>query len=90
MSVSEITKHRRELLVNPLFWTTSHLDAFGCPFQHVPTKASRQSIVIQASDDMNQKTNDAEVLARSAVPSVKLNILSRFLRDNKSAFNQRA
>lgn len=90
MAVPGITKHRRELLVNPLFWTTSHLDAFGCSFQCAPTKAPWQSIVIQASDDVNQKTNDAEVLSRSAVPSVKLNILSRFLQDDESVFNQRA
>ncbi|KAE8349781.1 hypothetical protein BDV28DRAFT_140504 [Aspergillus coremiiformis] len=83
-----ITKHRRELLVNPLFWTASHLDTFGCSFQHVPTKAPRQSIVIQASATVNQKTNDTEVLSRSAVPSVKFNILSRFLRDDENVFNQ--
>ncbi|GKZ20521.1 hypothetical protein AbraCBS73388_006098 [Aspergillus brasiliensis] len=89
MSVSETTKHRRELLVTPLFWTASHLDAFGCSFQHVPTQAPRQSIVIQASAAVDQETNDTKVLSRSAVPSVKFHILSRFLQDNESVFNQR-
>ncbi|OJJ72277.1 hypothetical protein ASPBRDRAFT_672166 [Aspergillus brasiliensis CBS 101740] len=70
MSVSETTKHRRELL-------------------HVPTQAPRQSIAIQASAAVNQETNDTGVLSRSAVPSVKFHILSRFLQDNESVFNQR-
>ncbi|PLN86319.1 hypothetical protein BDW42DRAFT_92987 [Aspergillus taichungensis] len=90
MSLPGTTKHRRELLVNPLFWTACHLDSFACSFRHVPTKAHRLANEIQESADINEKTNDAEILSRSAVPNVKRSILSSFLLEEESVFNQRS
>lgn len=100
ISLSNIVLHHRELLVNPLFWTSRHLDALGCRFQlidNAPTKETGDGHKASQRTNDNQRSSakeririfDAEMLAKSAVPSVKFHILCRFLLHESSVFNKR-
>ncbi|PLB48355.1 hypothetical protein P170DRAFT_497687 [Aspergillus steynii IBT 23096] len=94
ISLHDIIHHHRKLLVNPLLWTSRHLDALRCRFQHIgdaPTddKALRQSNDKQSSPTKQQsRMGGAEMLANSAVPSVKYHIMCRFLLHQGSLFNK--
>ena len=40
ISLAEVMSHRRDLLVQPICWTSRHLEMLGCRFEHfdyVPT-----------------------------------------------------
>jgi hypothetical protein len=99
ISLSDILRFRRELLVTPLFWTSRHLDALGCSFQQTDNfmakntcdgyKAPRWREDKQAPA-AKSRTNisDVEMLAKSAVPSLKHNILRRLLLHDGSLFNR--
>ncbi|KAJ5927250.1 hypothetical protein N7516_009023 [Penicillium verrucosum] len=101
ISLSDILQYRRELLVNPLFWTSCHLDALGCSFQHIDNFSTKDiynhyEAPPQRNDNQTSsaksrtRVSDAEMLAKSAVPSVKYNILCRFLLHDGSGFNMRS
>ncbi|KKK14306.1 hypothetical protein ARAM_000778 [Aspergillus rambellii] len=99
-SLSDIVLHHRELLVNPLFWTSRHLDALGCRFRHIDNATTKETCdghrASQRTNDNHtssgkkrMRMSDAEMLATSAVPSVKYHILCRFLLHEGSVFNKR-
>ncbi|KAE8148116.1 hypothetical protein BDV25DRAFT_22533 [Aspergillus avenaceus] len=100
ISLSDIMRFRRELLVNPLLWTSRHLDAFGCSFQHIDNASTRdldngyeappqRNDKQESSAEGRTRTSDAEMLATSALPAVKYNILCRFLFHDGSVLNRR-
>lgn len=99
ISPSDILRYRRELLVTPLFWTSRHLDALGCTFQQTDNfmarnncdgynnRRLREDNQTSAAKNMT-KISDVEMLAESAVPSVKRTILCRLLLRDGSFFNR--
>ncbi|KAJ0417785.1 hypothetical protein BJY00DRAFT_289064 [Aspergillus carlsbadensis] len=75
----EIVRSRRYLLEHPLQWTSRHLEAVGCRFDDIGTPACLESTHQDREDTERGQSSDAEALARSLFPNVKLRCLFNIL-----------
>lgn len=97
VSVSEIVRHHRGLLVNPLFWTSRQLNALKCHFQLIDYASAEDADLVQI---MRQRTGDTpnpnlkkemeevELFSTTALPNKRIRSLSRLLLNERSAFDQ--
>lgn len=57
-SLSEIVRERRDLCVNPLFWTSALLDVLGCSFENVALASDETEPLHPGHEDTNQRGED--------------------------------
>ncbi|KAF3405666.1 hypothetical protein F1880_010337 [Penicillium rolfsii] len=88
VSLAELIRHHREL-VDPLFWTSRHLEMMGCRFKH----ADNVSLVEhhqQPSEGLpNEGESEALSLAKSFSLQGKLNALANILLSEGSILDKR-
>lgn len=100
-----LMRRHRDLFVDPLFWTSRHLDLVGCHFDPLkPTEHTEDNDMRQAQNTNNAckrsdigcellgppaPPSDPERLAKSCAPLVKLSALYRILEYEGSAFEER-
>ncbi|RAH39810.1 uncharacterized protein BO95DRAFT_426060 [Aspergillus brunneoviolaceus CBS 621.78] len=90
VSLSDFMQNHRELLVNPLSWTSHHLNLLGCRFED----ADNTSIESTGMKDETRATphtcadlvSNAERVARSPIPNVKHHCLVDILVGEERAF----
>ncbi|CAG8376545.1 unnamed protein product [Penicillium salamii] len=91
-------RHHRELLVDPMFWTSRHLDLVGCHFQSCKSAEYTQNNKnarerSDLGDGFPRVTipppSDPQRLAKSCAPLVKLYSLIRILEYKGSTFEER-
>ncbi|KAJ5998595.1 hypothetical protein N7451_006405 [Penicillium sp. IBT 35674x] len=97
VSLFEVIRQNRELLVNPLFWTSSQLNALRCRFQHmdyVPVEdADIDQITRQRTDDtpnpeLKKEMEEVEMFSTTALPNKRIRFLLRLLLNERSIFNK--
>lgn len=97
VSLSEIIRHNRELLVNPLFWTSDQLNALRCRFQHidyVPDEdADIDQITRQRTDDtpnpeLEKEMEEVELFSTTVLPNKRIRFLLHLLLNERSIFNK--
>lgn len=97
VSLPEIIRHNRELLVNPLFWTFRQLNALRCRFQHidyVPVEdADIDQITRQRTGDIpipkfNKEMEEVELFSTTASPNKRIRLLLHLLLNERSVFNK--
>ena len=74
-----VCKHT-DFLVNPLQWTSRHLDLVGSRFEDVTLIPADGDLTTSTSSDTHrQAPNDAETLARHIFPDIKRRSLIKIL-----------
>jgi hypothetical protein len=93
-SPCSLLRHHSELLVNPLLWTSRHLDLVGCQFKDIGVMGEdsarqppRKRRRLQAFKEY-RKPSDAEILAQSVHPSTKLYSLVDIVNYEDSPFKR--
>ncbi|KAJ5651949.1 hypothetical protein N7507_009375 [Penicillium longicatenatum] len=94
VSLPEVIRHNRELLVNPLFWTSRQLNALRCHFQHidyVPVEdANIDQMTRQRTDDTpnpkrKKEMEEVELFSIATLPNQRIRLLSRLLLNERRA-----
>ena len=85
----------RKFNVNPIVWTSYHLDAVGCRFEDVDIDATEDVELVQQNNDSplaHQKSLSAihvRQLSKSCAPRVKLCCLINLLKGEGRVFSER-
>ncbi|PYI00911.1 hypothetical protein BO78DRAFT_434069, partial [Aspergillus sclerotiicarbonarius CBS 121057] len=74
-----ILHHHRELFVNPLFWTSRHLDLVGCQFEDVDAASIETTQASDCGTGDDRSLSDVESLATNVFLGVKYRCLVRLL-----------
>lgn len=91
-SFRDIMRYHHDFLVNPLQWTSRHLDLVGCRFEDVPTTpVSTESTRNNYRDNDGRKPcpkplSDAEVIATNLFPIIKRRHLINILVGEERTF----
>ncbi|KAJ5585021.1 uncharacterized protein N7459_004821 [Penicillium hispanicum] len=93
VSLADLMLHHREILVDPLFWTSHHLEMLGCRFQHVDNVPPMEHIGDGRRPSAglpNEGESEARSLARSFSLQGKLNALANLLLFEGSIVDKRS
>ena len=80
-----LMRHHRDLFVNPLFWTSRHLDLVGCRFEDIDT-AAVETTPDDSGTDTDKSLSDVESLATNLFLNVKYRCLVSILVGEGRAF----
>ncbi|RAL02362.1 uncharacterized protein BO80DRAFT_443673 [Aspergillus ibericus CBS 121593] len=81
-----LLRHHRDLFVNPLFWTSRHLDLVGCRFEDVDTANDEPTQASDCGTGGDRNFSDVESLATNLILGVKYRCLVSILVGEGHAF----
>ncbi|PWY95730.1 hypothetical protein BO94DRAFT_455824 [Aspergillus sclerotioniger CBS 115572] len=80
-----LMRHHRDLFVNPLFWTSHHLDLLGCQFEDIEA-SSIETTLDDSGSNNDRSLSNVESLATNLFMDVKHRCLVRILVGEGRAF----